>query len=132
MMRKFINHFNFILSMFAIITLTSCTLLTALSALSGKQSNSGTQVKAHANIGDNKKQLTVNHKRIESKHNQGTIVGQNQHTYQAQTAQIKHENGLSYKEIFLFIGVILIIILAHRIPWGFWRKERFIIKRNNK
>lgn len=106
------------------ILLCSCSALSALSALTGTHSNSGTQVKAHAKIGDNKNQAQGVLSGNAIKDNRGGVVtGKDLSTYHAKTVTIKNENGMSYKEILLIFGIIILVIIAHRIPWKFWKRK---------
>lgn len=103
--------------------LSSCAALSALSALT-PSSNSGTQVKAHAEIGDNKRQQQVALKgsAVRLKENRGELVGGNKQNYDAKDIRI-HNHGLSWKEMVLILSIIIIVIVAHRVPWKFWKRS---------
>jgi len=104
-----------------------CSALSALSMLK-PSSNSGTQVKAHAEIGDNKKQNQISAgSSFKTDTNSGKIVGKNSNEYHmgsAKKVDVHHNNGISTKEIILFLGVLGLVILANRVPWLFKRKKK--------
>lgn len=107
--------------------ISGCGALSALSALSGSSSNSGTQVKAHAEIGDNKRQQQVSlGNSTRSDNNKGRINGKE---YTAKSLNIHNDNGLSWKEISLMIGMVALVFIALRVPWGFWRKKKNLVQK---